>query len=398
MKIHKVLVVDDSYVNRNLVKGILKEAKHQLVGEAQDGQEAINMIPVFKPSVITLDLNMPNVTGYEVIEFIKEHYPLLPIIVITGDRHIQNHEKALELGANFVIKKPFQPAFLMKRLDLTPYIESIYLKEEVVEDDNEDEEFLIVNKAVDRPSENIQIFNASTQIVFEEKELNLPKQQALNKQSIVTVLTDDDDDDELFAPIPVSTYINEPISKIVTKQETQQKTPAKIEFTDDEEVLEENEAGFDSRTNSNDWRFKKQKELLVDNEDFTVQKTQDELTQTKKAVQQPISDSTSDGSEDNNIHEIYGKELFVIYEQPSESSENTQSATRQEESVPSNRKVDERLNRPIRPPMINRRPLSAKEKERFIELEDDYVLKNEREKSEDKPKEKGFFSKLFGKK
>ena len=62
----KVLVVDDSAVVRDLLKHILtSQSEIVVIGEAKDGQEAVEFVAVNKPDVITMDINMPRLNGFE---------------------------------------------------------------------------------------------------------------------------------------------------------------------------------------------------------------------------------------------------------------------------------------------------------------------------------------------
>lgn len=412
MENHKVLVIDDSYVNRNLVKKIIKEANHILLGEAQDGQEAIEKIGELQPTVITLDLNMPNVNGYDVIEYVKKHHPLLPIIVITGDRFIENHDRALELGADFVIKKPFQPAFLMKRFDLTPVLDNIYepIKEEPIE---EDIEFELVNSQIERPDPNIKIFNAHSQIVFEEESLNNKEKHVLRKEAVIETADIEEDDELLFSSkqskpvskhkvivLPEGTDEQEPIeasqiveNKPVIKDEIPSFRPMPNIVKNDEEVLNETKANAISFIDESDV-----KEFEI-NSNSDAKPVEPQHSDSNKELESDVSKEkfpiVPSKEEQDNYNPLYDKELFVVYDyvEPSESKkEDTPVAA----PVQKKKTLDERLTRPIRPPMTNRRPLTQTEKDRHSA----FTGENEGDSIKSTPKEKsgGFFSKLFKKK
>ncbi len=105
----KVLVVDDSITAREILIGILgSDSDVQLVGEARNGKEAIEMTKRLKPDLITMDIRMPVMDGFEAIKHIMAYYPT-PIIVISQSAFSQGDEyifKALELGALEILEKP----------------------------------------------------------------------------------------------------------------------------------------------------------------------------------------------------------------------------------------------------------------------------------------------------
>lgn len=111
----KVLIVDDAYFMRDLIKKELTEIGCKIVGEAKNGKEAINMYINKKPDIITMDINMPELDGLEAIKKILEINPNAKILVITGDYDAK--KDALNAGAIDFLKKPFQPAFLWSRIE-----------------------------------------------------------------------------------------------------------------------------------------------------------------------------------------------------------------------------------------------------------------------------------------
>jgi len=105
----RVLVVEDSLtVRRQLCSIIAGDAGFELVGEAEDGQRAIELCEQLRPDVITMDMMMPNVTGLAATEHIMAHYPT-PILVVSASVNrgelFQTYE-ALAAGAVDVFEKP----------------------------------------------------------------------------------------------------------------------------------------------------------------------------------------------------------------------------------------------------------------------------------------------------
>jgi len=112
-----ILIVDDSLSVRKFLSGVL--GKHSLeVDTAKNGQSALEMLSQKSYDLMITDLEMPQVSGYELIEQIRSdsQYDKLPIIVLTGraSKHIQQH--SMKLGANEFVIKPFKDKDLLEKI------------------------------------------------------------------------------------------------------------------------------------------------------------------------------------------------------------------------------------------------------------------------------------------
>jgi YesN/AraC family two-component response regulator len=103
-----MVIADDSSIMRDLLTMILKSIGINIVGEALDGQEAVNMADQYKPEAMCLDLEMPNMSGMEALEKIKDDHPKIKIIIISGHADRDKVKRAIELGACGFIIKPFE--------------------------------------------------------------------------------------------------------------------------------------------------------------------------------------------------------------------------------------------------------------------------------------------------
>jgi len=120
MKKKKVLIVDDESYIVNLIKLSLEE-KYD-VFEAMSGPEALEKIDDHSPHLVLLDIMMPKMSGYEVLEELKKkaHTKDLPVIFLTAKGGWDDKMKALSLGGSHdYITKPFDPDDLLKRVDST---------------------------------------------------------------------------------------------------------------------------------------------------------------------------------------------------------------------------------------------------------------------------------------
>jgi two-component system chemotaxis response regulator CheY len=107
----KVLVVDDSRAMRAYVRGALRESLDCEVVEAGSGFEALRLLPRDTYGVVVTDINMPDINGLELIRFIRQsdRHRQVPIIIISTQAKDRDHERAVELGADRFLSKPFQP-------------------------------------------------------------------------------------------------------------------------------------------------------------------------------------------------------------------------------------------------------------------------------------------------
>lgn len=120
----KVLVVDDSIMNLIVAENILEEHGYEVL-RAQSGKECLSVLLRKTPDLILLDINMPEMSGFEVMEFLQklEKTRKIPVIFLTGDRREETEEKCFELGAVDYIGKPFVPAIMLQRVRRTIELE-----------------------------------------------------------------------------------------------------------------------------------------------------------------------------------------------------------------------------------------------------------------------------------
>lgn len=106
MEAIEVLIVDDHPVVRDGLRGILSAQRDiEVVGEASDGSEAIQLASSLKPDVILMDLRMPNVDGVTAISAIASEHPEMNIIVLTTYETDEDIVRAMEAGASGYLLK-----------------------------------------------------------------------------------------------------------------------------------------------------------------------------------------------------------------------------------------------------------------------------------------------------
>lgn len=111
-----VLVVDDSAFMRNLLKQLL-EGEHEVVGEAENGVEAVEMYRELKPDVVTMDVVMPIRDGIEATAEIKSLDASASVIMCTSVGQEEKMREAVEAGADGYITKPFQKPNVLQAID-----------------------------------------------------------------------------------------------------------------------------------------------------------------------------------------------------------------------------------------------------------------------------------------
>jgi two-component system chemotaxis response regulator CheY len=114
----KILVVDDSKVMREMIVACLRGVPGLEFRQAASGLEAIERLSLSPFDLVFLDLNMPDIGGFEVVEFVRSQDKLkeLPIIVVTTRGEEATRTRALSLGASRFMTKPFQPEAVVAEL------------------------------------------------------------------------------------------------------------------------------------------------------------------------------------------------------------------------------------------------------------------------------------------
>lgn len=116
----RVLVVDDDPINRMVVKALLTKQGYQ-VQEANSGPNALQQLERNPPAdAVVLDVMMPDMTGYEVCQTLRQHHSLhdLPILFLTANHQTEEIQKAFIAGGNAFLTKPIRNNALLTQLEL----------------------------------------------------------------------------------------------------------------------------------------------------------------------------------------------------------------------------------------------------------------------------------------
>jgi type IV pilus assembly protein PilB len=114
----RVLVTDDEPITRMLVKLLLEKQQYEVL-EATNGRDAVEIASRERPDLLLIDLNMPEMDGYEAISRLRRDLSLamMPILVLTGEEGPAVERRVLQLGADDYIVKPFDPEVLLSRVN-----------------------------------------------------------------------------------------------------------------------------------------------------------------------------------------------------------------------------------------------------------------------------------------
>lgn len=110
------LVVDDAIFMRTVLKKMLTEAGFNVIGEAGNGLQAIEMAEQLKPDIITLDITMPEMDGIEAIEKILEVSPDTRIIMCSAMGQHSKVVEAIKRGARDFVVKPFEKTRVLQAI------------------------------------------------------------------------------------------------------------------------------------------------------------------------------------------------------------------------------------------------------------------------------------------
>jgi len=113
----RVLIVDDHLMVREGLKSLLSTALDvDVVGEAANGAEAVELVPLAKPDVVLMDLVMPVMNGAEATALIKEAFPSVQVIALTSYADGELVERTLQAGAISFLLKDARPEALVQAI------------------------------------------------------------------------------------------------------------------------------------------------------------------------------------------------------------------------------------------------------------------------------------------
>lgn len=113
----RVIICDDSMLMRKIVAETLSSAGWSIVGEAADGNRAVELYRETRPDAVTMDIVMPGTDGLSALARIMELDPLAKVVVVSALNQTRLISEAIRKGAQDFIAKPFLPEQLQQTLD-----------------------------------------------------------------------------------------------------------------------------------------------------------------------------------------------------------------------------------------------------------------------------------------
>lgn len=112
----KVLIVDDEYLIRNLLRMRIdwEQQGMFIVGEASDAAEALDQVELLRPDIVFTDIYMPKMDGIELSGILMERYPNIKIVVVTGHDEFEYARQSVKLGISDFILKPIRASELLQ--------------------------------------------------------------------------------------------------------------------------------------------------------------------------------------------------------------------------------------------------------------------------------------------
>ncbi len=113
----KILICDDALFMRTLIRKALEPLGYDVVGEAENGAQAIAMARELKPDLMTLDIVMPEMDGITALERIRKEEPGIRVVMVTAVDQREYMQKAMRLGIADFIVKPFDDSRVISAID-----------------------------------------------------------------------------------------------------------------------------------------------------------------------------------------------------------------------------------------------------------------------------------------
>ncbi|PHR93085.1 MAG: two-component system response regulator [Blastopirellula sp.] len=113
----RLLITDDAMIIREMIKDTVEAAGWEVVGQATNGQEAVEKFAELQPDAMTLDMVMPQYDGLHALQNIRKDFPDAQILMVSALDQTEVLKQALKCGATDFIVKPFDKIQLVNALE-----------------------------------------------------------------------------------------------------------------------------------------------------------------------------------------------------------------------------------------------------------------------------------------
>jgi two-component system, chemotaxis family, chemotaxis protein CheY len=111
-----IVIADDNDMMRGILRAMLRGEEYDVVGEARNGQTAIDMVERLKPDIVCMDVMMPEKNGIEALCEIKAAHPDTEVLMVTSSSDPETVQESIQNGACGFIIKPFNAARVLDTL------------------------------------------------------------------------------------------------------------------------------------------------------------------------------------------------------------------------------------------------------------------------------------------
>lgn len=115
----KILIVDDSPIITNAISAIIKQAGHEVIGEADNGEKAMDIFNKNRPDLVLLDILLPGESGLDILKKLKSIDIAAKVLIVTAVNQDAVSQEAKNLGASGVLYKPFDAEELVQAINKT---------------------------------------------------------------------------------------------------------------------------------------------------------------------------------------------------------------------------------------------------------------------------------------
>jgi len=113
----RIVLVDDNEMIRVALRSVLRTAGYEVVGEAKNGATGLEMVERIRPDLVCLDVVMPVMNGIDALLAIRDRFPAIPVLMITGQSDKDSVQSMISQGATDIIVKPFNTARVIETVE-----------------------------------------------------------------------------------------------------------------------------------------------------------------------------------------------------------------------------------------------------------------------------------------